>query len=88
MFRVLGIHNFEQLINIPLIDVFFDNEGKMFFQFLIKIYEKVFHQEGLMGVILGVHFLEVHLVAFFDDVNSKPIFGDALEKACRCEKEV
>ena len=41
-----------------------------------------------MGVILGVHFLEVHLVAFFDDVNSKPIFGDALEKACRCDKEV
>ncbi len=23
------------------------------------------------------------MVAFFDDVNSKPIFGDALEKACR-----
>ena len=49
---------------------------------------KVFNQRGLMGVILGVHFLEVHLVAFFDDVNSKPIFGDALEKACRCKKEI
>ena len=64
----------------------------MFFSFSLKFMRfvliKVFNQKGLMGVILGVHFLEVHMVAFFDDVNSKPIFGDALEKACRCEKEV
>ena len=40
------------------------------------------------GGQFGFSFLEVHLVAFFDDVNSKPIFGDALEKACRYEEEM
>ena len=40
------------------------------------------------GGQFGCTFLEVHLVAFFDDVNSKPIFGDAFEKACRCDKEI
>jgi hypothetical protein len=41
-----------------------------------------------MGFSCGCPFLEVNLVAFFDDVDSKPIFGDALEKALRYDKEM